>query len=187
MSLGTALFLALIAYISFVRSVRFRRLKDAQARFHRLKKAGALDSSAAQEIAHTALLYDMPFFSRLGAQVALFKTYGIPSIAELLLKTGELTHEKSMSKRVTDTAILISSFIMCPLTGRDRDGGNDGKADPRGCLALARMNWLHHRYHIVRSRLSVFFWFVTQLLVQRRHALHPFPFRVATDGSGCSS
>ncbi|KAJ7477291.1 hypothetical protein B0H11DRAFT_2281453 [Mycena galericulata] len=44
----------------------------------------------------------MPFFGRLGAAAALFRTYGIPSIAETLLRTGEMSGEATMTKRVTD-------------------------------------------------------------------------------------
>ncbi|EEB92556.1 hypothetical protein MPER_08915 [Moniliophthora perniciosa FA553] len=111
--------LVLATYLLLVKTLRYQRLRDAQTRFHRLKAENLLDPSAAQEIAHTALLYDMPFFSRLGAQIALFKTYGIPTIAALLLKTGELTDDNFMSKRVTDMESL--SFI-CALMETENVG-----------------------------------------------------------------
>ena len=72
--------LLLGAYILYVRSVRYDRLHAAQRRFHELKakaKNGQIDPFVAQEIAHTALLYDIPTLSRLGTPIGLLKTYGI--------------------------------------------------------------------------------------------------------------
>ncbi|KAH8085937.1 hypothetical protein BXZ70DRAFT_956501 [Cristinia sonorae] len=144
-----SLVISIASYAFVVSLFRYRRLHAAQRRFKELRKRNVeIDPSAAQDISQTALLYDMPFISRLGAQVALFKTYGIPSIAALLIKTGELGNELSLSRRLTDTALLISSFVMCPLAGDPTQMKLSPKPDPRGCLALARMNWLHRQYHI---------------------------------------
>lgn len=56
-------------------------MHEAQARFRALKAEGKLTPTEAQKIAHTGLLYDLPFLSRLGASIALFKTYGIASVS----------------------------------------------------------------------------------------------------------
>ncbi|THH07284.1 hypothetical protein EW146_g9366 [Bondarzewia mesenterica] len=132
-----------------IRTLRYRRLRNLQIRVARLKQtASSITPAEAQEIAHQALFYDMPFICRMAAQAALFKTYGIPSIARLLSQTGELTTARNMTKRSTDTAILISSFVMCPLVGPHSGAEHDDDADPRGSLSIARMNWLHGRYRI---------------------------------------
>lgn len=139
----TSLVIILPGYLLLVRLLRFRRLHEAQARFRALKAEGKLTPTEAQKIAHTGLLYDLPFLSRLGASIALFKTYGIPTVARLLTQTGQMTMSSHiMSKRSVDTAILISTFIMFPL------GGDETDQDPRGPIALARVNWLHRRYRI---------------------------------------
>ncbi|KAJ7667537.1 hypothetical protein DFH06DRAFT_1182805 [Mycena polygramma] len=144
----TVFFSALAIYLAVVRALRFKRLNAARARFQQLKLSSTrITPSTAQEIAHVALLYDMPFFARLGASAALFRTYGIPSIAETLLRTGEMSKDSTMSKRVTDTAILISSFVMCPLAD-PQDQSRPIPKDPRSSLAIARMNWIHSHYKI---------------------------------------
>ncbi|KAJ6581364.1 hypothetical protein B0H19DRAFT_1114868 [Mycena capillaripes] len=73
---------------------------------------------------------------RLGAATALFGTYGIPSIVEMLLRTGEMSKDLTMSKRVTDTGILISSFVMCPLAD-PQDKSRPIPEDPRSSISIA--------------------------------------------------
>ncbi|KAJ6490295.1 hypothetical protein C8R47DRAFT_1319986 [Mycena vitilis] len=91
----------------------------------------------------------MPFFGRLGASASLFRTYGIPSIAATLLKTGEMTNDSTFTKRMTDAAILISSFVTCPMADpKDRCKPPQAPKDPRNALALARMNYIHSHYKI---------------------------------------
>ncbi|KAJ7204684.1 hypothetical protein GGX14DRAFT_368409 [Mycena pura] len=145
--------LSVFIYFVAVRVLRFRRFNAARDRFQQLKRSStAVTPSTAQEIVHVSFLYDMPFFGRLGAAAGLFRTYGIPSIAETLLRTGELTKESTATKRVTDTAILISSFIACPLAD-PQDPSRPIPTDPRGSLAIARMNWIHNHYKISNDDL----------------------------------
>ncbi|KAG7441342.1 uncharacterized protein BT62DRAFT_908696 [Guyanagaster necrorhizus] len=135
-----------LVYLATVRYLRYRRLHAVQAR---IRASGKEPSpSEAQSALQGALLYDMPFFTRLGAQVALLKTYGIPSISALLLKTGEFSTERKLTKRVTDTALLISTFISCPLEYSPTTTKSTPCLGPRSNIALARVNWLHRRYNI---------------------------------------
>ncbi|KAK0452066.1 uncharacterized protein EV420DRAFT_690326 [Desarmillaria tabescens] len=76
-----------------------------------------------------------------------------PSISELLLHTGEFSTEQKLTKRITDTALLISTFISCPLEGSSTAAKSTPCLAPRGNIALARMNWLHRRYKISNDDL----------------------------------
>jgi hypothetical protein len=44
------------------------------------------------------------------------------------------------------TSIILCAFVFCPVAAIDGD-----ETDPRGALALARMNWLHRQYKIVST------------------------------------
>ncbi|EPS40676.1 hypothetical protein H072_5474 [Dactylellina haptotyla CBS 200.50] len=65
---------------------------------------------------------------------ALFKAYGIPSISNLLVATGQLADDEKASKRAADTGILLVEAVI----------GNP--KDPRTIDAIARINYLHSRY-----------------------------------------
>ncbi|KAJ7460774.1 hypothetical protein FB451DRAFT_1045233, partial [Mycena latifolia] len=75
-----------------------------------------------------------------------------PSIAETLLITGELSNELTMTKRMTEATILISSFIACPLVD-PKDDSKPIPKDPRSSLSIARMNWIHSPYKISNDDL----------------------------------
>ncbi len=78
MSLWTIFALCLSSYLVYIRSQRYRRLQDLQTTFSRWKESSTeITPLMAQKLVLQPLLYDMPFLGRLGAQVALFKTYGI--------------------------------------------------------------------------------------------------------------
>ncbi|KAK9385123.1 hypothetical protein V1515DRAFT_582326 [Lipomyces mesembrius] len=64
-------------------------------------------------------------------QFALFKTYGIPTISELLVATKEFSTPENASKRYADTGILIGEFTF-----------HHPQSD-RVIKALARMNYIH--------------------------------------------
>ncbi|KAK0445798.1 hypothetical protein EV421DRAFT_2034301 [Armillaria borealis] len=138
-----------LVYLATVRYLRYQCLHAVQARIRASAKEPS--PSEAQSALQGALLYDMPFFTRLGAQVALLKTYGIPSISALLLTTGEFSTERKLTKRVTDTALLISTFISCPLEYSPTTAESTPCLGPRGNIALARVNWLHSRYNITND------------------------------------
>ncbi|KAK0442234.1 hypothetical protein EV421DRAFT_1810142 [Armillaria borealis] len=136
----------LLVYLAIVRYFRYQRLYAVQARIRASAKEPS--PSEAQSALQVALLCDMPFFTHLGAEVALLKTYGIPSISALLLKTGEFSTERKFTKRVTDTALLLSTFISCPLEHSPTTTESTPFLGPRSNIALARVNWLHRHYDI---------------------------------------
>jgi hypothetical protein len=65
---------------------------------------------------------------------ALFKTYGVPTISNLLVATGQLSSPATASKRAADTGVIITEVVLNkPDSQRTIDG-------------IARMNYLHGRY-----------------------------------------
>lgn len=110
----------------------------------------------AQKIMQISTMYDMPLLLNYALAFALFKTYGIPSISQLLSATKELSSKETVSKRYADTEILISTFVGCPISGfldplfGANNKGPDAQPadDPRAMIALARVNWLHSKFKI---------------------------------------
>jgi hypothetical protein len=98
-------------------------------------RIAALDPIADDhEIVVLSGFYDFPWDNRRALELALFRTYAVPSIGELLHATGEF--ENRTQKRYDDTDILISEFV------------RHGYASDRGRAAIRRMNRLHGRFVI---------------------------------------
>ncbi len=80
---------------------------------------------------------EFPWDTQRSLELAFYRTYAVPSIAELLASTGEFTERAQ--KRYDDTQLLISAF--CEL-------GYDAGIGKR---ALARMNRIHGRFAIANE------------------------------------
>lgn len=87
-----------------------------------------------QRIMRLSAGYEFPWDYVRSLELALFKTYCVPSISRLLAKTGEF--EQRPQKRYDDTALLMAELV---------DHGYDS---PRGKEALRVVNRLHGRYDI---------------------------------------
>jgi hypothetical protein len=72
-------------------------------------------------------------------EVALFHTFAVPSISEILDQTGEFAHRGQ--KRYDDTVALL------------REVARDGPASQRGRTAIQRMNVIHRAYDISNDDL----------------------------------
>jgi hypothetical protein len=59
-------------------------------------------------IVHLDACYEFPFDTTRALEPAFFRTFAVPSIAQLLASTGELT-DRAL-KRYDDTDLLISTF-----------------------------------------------------------------------------
>src|SRR5262249_9621573 len=81
-----------------------------------------------QRIIHLPTCYDFAFATTRALEFALFRTFAVPSIAELLDRTGEFAQRAQ--KRYDDTDLIVSELIEW---GYDSD---------RGRRALRRMNQL---------------------------------------------
>ncbi len=100
-----------------------------------LKKIESLHPQKdAWEIVQLSIFYEFPWDYNRALELALYKTFAVPSIAQVLHRSGEF--EKHTQKRYDDTDLLLSEII--------ENGLNGG----RGLEALSRMNWIHSNYKI---------------------------------------
>ena len=105
------------------------------ARLARLRAIEALDPERDhQRIVHLSFGYEFPWDSIRSLEIALYRTYCVPSVSSLLDRTGEFY--RATQKRYDDTSILVAE--MCEW----------GYESGRGREALERMNWAHRHYRI---------------------------------------
>ncbi len=90
-----------------------------------------------EQIAKLLYAYEFSWDIERALEFALFRTYAIPSISDLLARTGEF--ETRPRKRYDDTELILAEAIE---NGLDSD---------RGARAIARMNEMHSRYRIANS------------------------------------
>ncbi|MGZ8693914.1 MAG: oxygenase MpaB family protein [Gaiellaceae bacterium] len=81
--------------------------------------------------------FEFPFDVTRALELAFFRTFAVPSIAERLASTGEFSGRPL--KRYDDTDLLISSFV------------EHGYDSPTGRAAIRRMNQLHGRFEIANE------------------------------------
>lgn len=91
----------------------------------------------AQRIVFIMASLEFPWDIQRSLELAFYRTYAVPSIAELLDSTGEFTGRPQ--KRYDDTQILISAFCE---HGYDSDLGR---------RAIRRMNRIHGRFAIAND------------------------------------
>ena len=107
-------------------------------RTNRLDEIRALEPERdAQRIVFIDACLEFPWDTQRALELAFYRTYAVPSIAELLDSTGEFAQRAQ--KRYDDTQILISAF--CEL-GYDNDLGR---------RAIKRMNQIHGRFSIAND------------------------------------
>ena len=85
------------------------------------------------DIIGDAYALEFPFAFQKSYELALYRTFAIPSIAELLDKTGEF--RRGAGKRYDDTDLLLREMI-------------ENKLSYRGLTCLKRLNYIHGRYSI---------------------------------------
>jgi hypothetical protein len=116
-------------------------------RFGRLRRLEGLDPVADfHEIYRATVTLEFPWDMKQALSFALFRTYAVPGIGELLARTGEFT--RRTQKRYDDTALILDAIIEHGFgTGQARD-------------AFRRMNQMHGAYPIsnedMRYVLSTF-------------------------------
>ncbi|MES2177584.1 MAG: oxygenase MpaB family protein [Gemmatimonadota bacterium] len=90
-----------------------------------------------QRIVHLSFGFDFPWDSIRSLEIALYRTYCVPTISALLDRTGEF--HQNTQRRYDDTSILVAE--MCEW----------GYETGRGKEALDRMNWAHGHYRIAND------------------------------------
>jgi ER-bound oxygenase mpaB/B'/Rubber oxygenase, catalytic domain len=108
------------------------------ARFDVLREIEGLDPERDhQRIMHLSFGYEFCWDSIRSLEIALYRTYCVPSISALLDRTGEFY--RATQRRYDDTSILVAE--MC-------EWGYEGG---RGKAALERMNWAHGHFQIAND------------------------------------
>ena len=108
--------------------------------------------------------YEFPFDIARSLELAFFRTFAVPSIAELLASTGEFTERSH--KRYDDTDLLISTFVTY------------GHSSPIGRAAIRRMNQLHGRFEIANDD---FLYVLSTMVVEPWRWNERFGWRPALD------
>jgi len=99
------------------------------------KEIERLDPQAdCQRIVFLTAYMDFPWDMTRALELALFRTFAVPSIASLLYKTGEFTGDTL--RRYDDTAIIINEIMI------------NGYDSERGMSFIKRMNRMHGQYDI---------------------------------------
>ncbi|MFF8995690.1 oxygenase MpaB family protein [Streptomyces sp. NPDC014983] len=116
-------------------------------RFERLERIRRLDPVAdAAEIYRLSAVFEFPWDYTRALELALYRTYAVPSIGRLLAETAELTDRTQ--KRYDDTALLLDTVV------------EHGFAAEQGRTAIRRINQMHRSYDIsdddMRYVLSTF-------------------------------
>ncbi|KIX08097.1 uncharacterized protein Z518_02752 [Rhinocladiella mackenziei CBS 650.93] len=129
---------AIVAYPFLCSVLRFRRLKSLQAKY----KYGTPEHPSyegmtvkeAHDIVQALSDLEFPALFEKGLQFALFRTYGIPTISKLLVKTTQLSTAKNVPKRYADTGVLLTDMY-------------SAEPESEKCFeAYARLNYLHGHY-----------------------------------------
>ena len=107
-------------------------------RFDILREIERLDPERDhQRIVHLSFGYDFPWDSIRALEIALYRTYCVPSISPLLDRTGEF--RERTQQRYDDTSLIVAE--MCKW----------GYESGRGKDALERMNWAHSHFKIAND------------------------------------
>ncbi|PVZ05878.1 oxygenase MpaB family protein [Actinomycetospora cinnamomea] len=105
-----------------------------------VRRIAALDPAVpdeAEEIHRITAAIEFPWDVRQALGLALFRTYAVPTIGELLARTGEFTSRTQ--KRYDDTVLLLGATV---------ERGLDA---PDSRTAIRRMNQMHRRYGIAND------------------------------------
>ncbi|MFD6431205.1 oxygenase MpaB family protein [Streptomyces venezuelae] len=104
-------------------------------RFERLEQIRRLDPERDYlEIYRLTTTFEFPWDYTRALELALYRTYAVPSIGRLLAQTAELTGRTQ--KRYDDTALLLDTIVEHGFTGEE------------GRTAIRRINQMHRSYDI---------------------------------------
>ena len=86
------------------------------------------------EIARPSAFYEFPWDNTRALELALFRTFAVPTISSILYKTREF--EKRTQKRYDDTDLILSEIL------------ENGIESERAKAALEKMNFIHSHFNI---------------------------------------
>ncbi|KAJ5342913.1 hypothetical protein N7541_012037 [Penicillium brevicompactum] len=129
--------LALVTYLAFVAVLRFQRRHTLHKTFSRYATRESMKNMTDHDawlIQKIIMQTEFPFIVLKSLQFALFRTYGIPTISTLLLKTSQFSDSSTAFKRYADTGTLIGEFMAFE------------PSSERAQTAIARTKFLHKGY-----------------------------------------
>ena len=126
--------LAVLLYLLTVRLLRYRRRTLLSASYPTSSSLSHMTAREAQAIVYEIAHKEFPFLFGAGLQLALLRSYSIPSISQLLESTGGFTDPVGGAKRYADLIVLFAEFVQ-------QDYATDGWV-----RALARVNCIHAPY-----------------------------------------
>ncbi|WP_395572292.1 oxygenase MpaB family protein [Streptomyces sp. BK79] len=107
-------------------------------RYERLARIRRMDPyREASEIYRLSSAYEFPWDFARALELALFRTYAVPSIGRLLAETAEFTGRPQ--KRYDDTALLLDAVV------------EHGFGSEQGRTAIRRINRMHRAYDITND------------------------------------
>ncbi|NUR42195.1 MAG: DUF2236 domain-containing protein, partial [Streptomyces sp.] len=107
-------------------------------RFERLERIRRMDPHEdASEIYRLMTAYEFPWDFTRSLELALYRTYAVPSIGRLLAGTAELTDRSQ--KRYDDTSLLLDAVV------------EHGFGSEEGRTAIRRINQMHRSYDITND------------------------------------
>ncbi|GHH52811.1 oxygenase MpaB family protein [Streptomyces candidus] len=107
-------------------------------RYDRLKEIRQLDPERDfLQIYRMTVTYEFPWDYTRALELALYRTYAVPSIGSLLAETAELTDRSQ--KRYDDTALLLDTVL------------EHGFTSEQGRTAVRRINGMHRSYDITND------------------------------------
>ncbi|KAI1111088.1 hypothetical protein F5Y14DRAFT_454373 [Nemania sp. NC0429] len=138
-SSGSIVALAIVLYAGVCTTLRSRQMRAMKSKFGYTTRASFANMTVDDAYQIQLWIAEQEFPQAFGASIffSLFKTYGVPSISKLLVKTGHFTYRGDgtrASKRATDTGVLMTNMLI----------GRPGSQ--RAMEAIARTNYLHSIY-----------------------------------------
>jgi hypothetical protein len=113
-------------------------MRPVRRRFDVLHEIERLDPERDhQRIVYLSFGYEFPWDAIRSLEIALYRTYCVPSISALLDRTGEF--RERTQQRYDDTSLIVAE--MCKW----------GYESGRGKEALERMNWAHSHFNIAND------------------------------------
>ncbi|GLI82072.1 hypothetical protein PoHVEF18_010473 [Penicillium ochrochloron] len=124
------------SYLALASTLRFQRRRNLHRKYPYITREsmGKMTDQDAFTIQKTILQMEFPFIVLKSLQFALFRTYGIPTISTLLLKTSQFSDPATSFKRYADTGALIGEFMAFD------------PSSERAQTAIARTKFLHQGY-----------------------------------------
>lgn len=100
------------AYLSLVRSLRWRRYNAIHRKYQAKFENKTLTLEDAQRVCQLSLAYDMPLLMNYAMSFALFKTYGVVSVFSLTRSTSAavffLSYSNNHSRRLLFNVHLLA-------------------------------------------------------------------------------